>query len=133
MPAMGLAHFWTECGSLNLLNIFFFLMIRRPPRSTLFPYTTLFRSPRADVGAPPTPARRKTPLARRRPQPAPAPQLGQDRQPPLATVHREMHGSRADRRAGATDRAPTPRWPQRSGHEGHGAAHGGGSRRRPRE
>src|SRR2546429_2744239 len=25
--------------------IFFFLMIRRPPRSTLFPYTTLFRSP----------------------------------------------------------------------------------------
>src|SRR5687768_17708686 len=27
--------------------IFFFLMIRRPPRSTLFPYTTLFRSPDA--------------------------------------------------------------------------------------
>src|ERR1039458_10729458 len=26
---------------------FFFLMIRRPPRSTLFPYTTLFRSPHA--------------------------------------------------------------------------------------
>src|SRR5256885_16400571 len=26
---------------------FFFLMIRRPPRSTLFPYTTLFRSGRA--------------------------------------------------------------------------------------
>src|SRR5688572_31304405 len=24
---------------------FFFLMVRRPPRSTLFPYTTLFRSP----------------------------------------------------------------------------------------
>src|SRR2546430_11316241 len=30
--------------------VFFFLMIRRPPRSTLFPYTTLFRSPRR--GAP---------------------------------------------------------------------------------
>src|SRR6266852_8118382 len=28
-----------------LLIFFFFLMIRRPPRSTLFPYTTLFRSP----------------------------------------------------------------------------------------
>src|SRR5205814_8546851 len=28
----------------NLYLIFFFLMIRRPPRSTLFPYTTLFRS-----------------------------------------------------------------------------------------
>src|SRR5260221_1475318 len=27
------------------LLVFFFLMIRRPPRSTLFPYTTLFRSP----------------------------------------------------------------------------------------
>src|SRR5204863_9325481 len=26
-------------------NLSFFLMIRRPPRSTLFPYTTLFRSP----------------------------------------------------------------------------------------
>src|SRR3712207_7526402 len=27
-----------------MVCIFFFLMIRRPPRSTLFPYTTLFRS-----------------------------------------------------------------------------------------
>src|SRR5690242_21608011 len=30
-----------------LFLLFFFLMIRRPPRSTLFPYTTLFRSDRA--------------------------------------------------------------------------------------
>src|SRR5436190_9798859 len=30
--------------TLILFSIFFFLMIRRPPRSTLFPYTTLFRS-----------------------------------------------------------------------------------------
>src|SRR2546430_12703287 len=29
---------------------FFFLMIRRPPRSTLFPYTTLFRSPETYFG-----------------------------------------------------------------------------------
>src|SRR2546422_8535117 len=29
--------------------VFFFLMIRRPPRSTLFPYTTLFRSDGAEV------------------------------------------------------------------------------------
>src|SRR5438874_13832286 len=28
----------------RLVSLFFFLMIRRPPRSTLFPYTTLFRS-----------------------------------------------------------------------------------------
>src|SRR3989442_8206498 len=34
---------WTPCRLL-----FFFLMIRRPPRSTLFPYTTLFRSRRLD-------------------------------------------------------------------------------------
>src|SRR6266478_1845128 len=34
---------------------FFFLMIRRPPRSTLFPYTTLFRSPeKAPFEGPPT-------------------------------------------------------------------------------
>src|SRR5438105_12813182 len=30
--------------SLSSIPFFFFLMIRRPPRSTLFPYTTLFRS-----------------------------------------------------------------------------------------
>src|SRR2546422_7770231 len=29
---------------MSVLTTFFFLMIRRPPRSTLFPYTTLFRS-----------------------------------------------------------------------------------------
>src|SRR2546430_14941595 len=35
----------TRLSNLNaLLDFFFFLMIRRPPRSTLFPYTTLFRS-----------------------------------------------------------------------------------------
>src|SRR5438270_4085434 len=41
------------------LLYFFFLMIRRPPRSTLFPYTTLFRSSRSrftatpPIGSPP--------------------------------------------------------------------------------
>src|SRR3712207_8797225 len=34
------------------LCVFFFLMIRRPPRSTLFPYTTLFRSERRTRPAP---------------------------------------------------------------------------------
>src|SRR5947209_19053369 len=33
-------------NSYYLLSIFFFLIIRPPPRSTLFPYTTLFRSRR---------------------------------------------------------------------------------------
>src|SRR5438094_5986357 len=32
------------CSIARLLSYFFFLMIPRPPRSTLFPYTTLFRS-----------------------------------------------------------------------------------------
>src|SRR5437762_13541832 len=40
----------------STLSLFFFLMIRPPPRSTLFPYTTLFRSParlraRTDCGS----------------------------------------------------------------------------------
>src|SRR5690348_18221744 len=32
----------------SMLFLFFFLMLPRPPRSTLFPYTTLFRSRHAD-------------------------------------------------------------------------------------
>src|SRR5688572_32833290 len=48
------------CAKLSYLNAvllslhFFFLMIRRPPRSTLFPYTTLFRS------SPPLPVRSRS-------------------------------------------------------------------------
>src|SRR5947209_17750807 len=42
---------------------FFFLMIRRPPRSTLFPYTTLFRSP---------PPKRRPGKAKRAPHDPPA-------------------------------------------------------------
>src|SRR2546422_6396599 len=34
-----------------MLSCFFFLMIRRPPRSTLFPYTTLFRSKLNQIGS----------------------------------------------------------------------------------
>src|SRR2546422_4668741 len=43
---------------------FFFLMIRRPPRSTLFPYTTLFRSCAADRGAGGGAGDRRLPLQR---------------------------------------------------------------------
>src|SRR2546422_4371620 len=43
------------------MSIFFFLMIRRPPRSTLFPYTTLFRSPAARRGAARGPRRARAP------------------------------------------------------------------------
>src|SRR3712207_8384852 len=46
---------------------FFFLMIRRPPRSTLFPYTTLFRSMRSchHVGIVPGDLSDEVPMARR--------------------------------------------------------------------
>src|SRR5438034_11590189 len=37
----------STCLTCTHVFFFFFLMIRRPPRSTLFPYTTLFRSQRA--------------------------------------------------------------------------------------
>src|SRR6266511_3283787 len=50
---------------LPMLFLFFFLMIRRPPISTLFPYTTLFRSP-SPTGATPG----------IRPRPAPPPGTG---------------------------------------------------------
>src|SRR5207249_6400205 len=36
--------FYYMCVLIYLFSFIFFLMIRRPPRSTLFPYTTLFRS-----------------------------------------------------------------------------------------
>src|SRR2546425_13095591 len=39
-----LVFFCFLCYRLSACFFFFFLMIRRPPRSTLFPYTTLFRS-----------------------------------------------------------------------------------------
>src|SRR5256885_15890112 len=40
-----------------MILFFFFLMIRRPPRSTLFPYTTLFRSGQPAVARRDAPAR----------------------------------------------------------------------------
>src|SRR6266480_1544253 len=55
------------------LLFFFFLMIRRPPRSTLFPYTTLFRSHAASDASPRTRPRgtrcRGAPLRRGPPAP----------------------------------------------------------------
>src|SRR6185369_17349235 len=49
-------------SSLFYVFLFFFLMIRRPPRSTLFPYTTLFRSLAAGASCFPFPSnsRRKS-------------------------------------------------------------------------
>src|SRR6266487_5088904 len=52
--------------SLCILFFFFFLMIRRPPRSTLFPYTTLFRSRRWWPQPPTAPRGPGTPAPPRR-------------------------------------------------------------------
>src|SRR2546423_10000923 len=52
----------TERCYYNISLFFFFLMIRRPPRSTLFPYTTLFRSIDQEIGA-----RRKEAVLQQRP------------------------------------------------------------------
>src|SRR3712207_9257729 len=55
----------------DLCHFVFFLMIRRPPRSTLFPYTTLFRSSRwsqrssAVPNGPPTTKQTSRPACRR--------------------------------------------------------------------
>src|SRR2546429_2611806 len=68
-------------------------MIRRPPRSTLFPYTTLFRSPAAavivslDAGGPGTGRR----VAR-----------------PPRTKNRRIHSARHEARRGAPPRATRP-------------------------
>src|SRR3712207_7323912 len=56
-------------------DVFFFLMIRRPPRSTLFPYTTLFRSEKKN--------RMRVPGER-------APRPGRPRGPGLANELRKM-------------------------------------------
>src|SRR5207245_11173920 len=48
-PALSTLHSCPFPTSPSYLSLSFsFLMIRRPPRSTLFPYTTLFRSPRIE-------------------------------------------------------------------------------------
>src|SRR2546428_13934422 len=43
------SHYFYRLYCHSHVSFFFFLMIRRPPRSTLFPYTTLFRSLPPDV------------------------------------------------------------------------------------
>src|SRR5438874_3268711 len=49
--SLSIHSFCTLVMLILVFFIFFFLMIRRPPRSTLFPYTTLFRSlPTSTVG-----------------------------------------------------------------------------------
>src|SRR6266480_1925734 len=80
------------------LVFFFFLMIRRPPRSTLFPYTTLFRSRSA-----PSSARARRLLRAGPTPPAPSPPCRRGRQraspprEPCATARRRARRARAAR------------------------------------
>src|SRR5438445_12089889 len=61
MMALGI-HIHDPLLPTTIILPFFFLMIRRPPRSTLFPYTTLFRSRATTV---PAGWRRRKPGSRR--------------------------------------------------------------------
>src|SRR5205807_7303949 len=57
--------------SVLAVDRFFFFIVRRPPTSTLFPYTTLFRSP-TTTRPPTTPPRSRSPPRRGPPRPRPA-------------------------------------------------------------
>src|SRR4029079_710797 len=52
--------FSLTCPAFSYVRSIFFLMIRRPPRSTLFPYTTLFRSERFQLRPMPAPEGRRS-------------------------------------------------------------------------
>src|SRR2546428_11633128 len=84
-----------------MVYVFFFLMIRRPPRSTLFPYTTLFRS---EAGA--LPPVGEPPLAVH--QPALLEAVQGDVQGPVGDLERA--GRRVADDAG--DAVPVPRAPR---------------------
>src|SRR5258705_8356944 len=60
-------------------SFFFFLMIRRPPRSTLFPYTTLFRSARERLCLGPCARRQEVRSSRIGRPPNRRPPVGRDR------------------------------------------------------
>src|SRR2546425_9251696 len=116
--------------------LIFFLMIRRPPRSTLFPYTTLFRSPapgtlaagerrrRARRERAPRPQRRGVVRASgrsgARPGDGASPDARRDRAPRLVGrrgAQRPPHAraARARRRRLITRPASTPAWRAPSG------------------
>src|SRR3712207_9021790 len=70
--------------SCTVIHSLFFLMIRRPPRSTLFPYTTLFRS---DRGGRRRPGRRRGAPGRGIPPPARPRPVGRGPEPLRSEEH----------------------------------------------
>src|SRR2546422_9627977 len=66
---------------------FFFLMIRRPPRSTLFPYTTLFRSANSAMSAAPDQRRPTSRAARESWRNSAGPEVGDRKSTRLNSSH----------------------------------------------
>src|SRR2546421_11729055 len=85
-----------------LFLFFFFLMIRRPPRSTLFPYTTLFRSPA--LKASPRTMKPTTPFSRTRVQIV---ELNRDFMPPSKSLPRSPRRRPASSPQNSKDRKST--------------------------
>src|SRR3712207_9213726 len=95
-------------------TVFFFLMIRRPPRSTLFPYTTLFRS--RFLGAPARAADRRALVGEGRP-PGPRCEVGVPRRRAAlegCLWRREPLARGGARFAGVAQRRPVGGWERRS-------------------
>src|SRR5690349_22658695 len=71
-------------------------MLQRPPRSTLFPYTTLFRSEKEKPAAAAAPAPKPAPVERAAPKPvaAAAPEQAAPAQPPARSPQRDRKSTR---------------------------------------
>src|SRR3989440_9940970 len=95
--------------SSSLHFFFFFLMIRRPPRSTLFPYTTLFRSHPAGRAALPLRALPHRPRRPRRLRPRPVYRQAHRRGPRRRSDGRLATGQRRALHPDAAARALTAR------------------------
>src|SRR5207248_11431897 len=78
-------YLFSDLCSRYIILLFFFLMIPRPPRSTLFPYTTLFRSVFR--------SRRQAPLVRQLRRPAAAPRARRTKERAARAIRSEEHTS----------------------------------------
>src|SRR2546426_8900919 len=96
---------------------FFFLMIRRPPRSTLFPYTTLFRSPLLVEAGQQQPRPAEQIIVHRHPRPA-LPPGERPRRIGAPLVDLEHHApARLEQRGGALEQGARRREAVRAAHQ----------------
>src|SRR5215204_649511 len=111
-----LFYFYCFLCSYNFFFFFFFLMIRRPPRSTLFPYTTLFRSAPgrgrgADLPRSPPEAHAEGQARRQRCSPRGRQGRGKDREEslrPQAQIRRPKEAAREGAVGGSCDLSRPP-------------------------